>query len=108
MPTNQLSRFEYIGLRFFNTIQSIQYKTAARTTEELVAIVNKEFQDYSVCKSNRIFLTLHGCMQEIMKVGGGNGYDMPHIQKVMLEKQGHLPLQLKCDAALINDVMAHL
>jgi hypothetical protein len=47
-------------------------------------------------------------MQEIMKVGGGNGYDMPHIQKVMLEKQGHLPLQLKCDAALINDVMAHL
>jgi hypothetical protein len=47
-------------------------------------------------------------MQEIMKVGGDNGYDMPHIRKAMLEKQGRLPLQLKCDATLINDVMAQL
>jgi hypothetical protein len=70
---------------FFNVIQSIQYKTAYKTIEELVAIVDKEFQDYSVCKSNQIFLTLHGCMQEIMKVSGGNGYDMPHIRKAMLE-----------------------
>jgi hypothetical protein len=62
MLTSQLSRFEYFGLRFFNAIQSIQYKTAARTTEELVATVDKELQDYSMCKSNRIFLTLHGCM----------------------------------------------
>jgi hypothetical protein len=97
-----------LDLCFFNAIRSIQYKTAVRTTEELVAIIDKEFHDYSVCKSTRIFLTLHGCMQEIMKVGGDNGYDMPHIRKAMLEKQGRLPLQLKCDATLINDVMAQL
>jgi hypothetical protein len=86
MPTSQLSRFEYIGLMFFLMLFSpYNTKTAYKTIEELVAIVDKEFQDYSVCKSNQIFLTLHGCMQEIMKVGGGNGYDMPHIRKAMLE-----------------------
>jgi hypothetical protein len=61
-----------------------------------------------VCKSNRIFFTLYGCIQEIMRVGGGNGYGIPHIRKLMLKRQGRLPLQLKCDATLINHVMAQL
>jgi hypothetical protein len=67
-----------------------------------------EFDDYSPCKANRIFLTLHGCMKEVMKVGGGNNYDIPHIRKEMLERQGHLPIQLRCDAALVNLAMAQI
>ena len=64
--------------------------------------------DYSVCKANKIFLTLHACMREIMRTGGNNGYDLPHIRKSMLERQGSLPLQLKCDATLVNEVMAQI
>jgi hypothetical protein len=43
-----------------------------------------------------------------MKIGGGNGYDIPHIRKGVLERQGRLPLQLKCDASLVHDVMAQI
>ncbi|WVZ96972.1 hypothetical protein U9M48_042547 [Paspalum notatum var. saurae] len=60
---------------------SIQHKKTSKTTEELVAIVNKAFEEYSVDLSNRIFLTLHGCMKEVMKISGGNSYDVPHIRK---------------------------
>ena len=47
-------------------------------------------------------------MKEVMKIGGGNGYDVPHIRKGMLERQGHLPLQLKCDASLVEASMAQI
>lgn len=94
-----------LDLGFFNSLQSIQYKTSSKTTEELVAAVNTAFVDYPVGQSNKIFLTLHGCMKEVMKIGGGNGYNIPHIKKEMLERQGRLPLQLKCDASLVQQVM---
>jgi hypothetical protein len=48
--------------------------------------MNQAFDDYSPCKVNRIFLTLHRCMKEVMKVGGGNNYDIPHIRKEILER----------------------
>jgi hypothetical protein len=97
-----------LDLGFFNAIQSLQHKSACRTTQELVAAVDKAFKDYPVCQANRIFLTLHSCLREIMRIGGANGYDIPHIRKLMLERQGCLPLQLKCDATLVNEVMAQV
>jgi hypothetical protein len=97
-----------LDLGFFNAIQSLQHKSACRTTQELVAAVDKAFKDYLVCQANRIFLTLHSCLREIMRIGGANGYDIPHIRKLMLERQGCLPLQLKCDATLVNEVMAQV
>jgi hypothetical protein len=100
--------FNVLDLGFFNSIQSIQYKTTSKTTEELVAAVDQAFEGYSVHQANRIFLTLHGCMKEVMKLDGGNGYDVPHIRKGMLERQGCLPLQLKCEAQLVQAAMAHI
>jgi len=47
-------------------------------------------------------------MKEVMKVGGGNGYDVPHIRKGMLERQGCLPLQLKCEVQLVQATMAQI
>lgn len=70
--------------------------------------MDQAFEHYSVRQTNRIFLTLHGCMKEAMKLGGGNGYDVPHIRKGMLERQGRLPLQLKCEAQLVQDAMAQI
>jgi hypothetical protein len=70
--------------------------------------MNQAFDDYSPCKVNRIFLTLHGCMKEVMKIGGGNNYDIPHIRKEILERQGRLPIQLSRDAALVNQAMAQI
>jgi hypothetical protein len=81
-------------------------KKSTKTTEDLLAAIDQAFAEYSVGQSNRIFLTLHGCMKEVMKIGGGNGYDVTHIRKRMLERQGCLPLKLKCDASLVQDVIA--
>ena len=61
-----------------------------------------------VGKANRIFLTLQACMKEVMKIGGGNKYDTPHIRKGMLERQGCLPLQLGCEVSLVHEVMAQI
>ena len=97
-----------LDLGFFSSIQSIQYKSSAKKPEELVAAMEKAFEDYPVSKLNRIFLTLHSCMSEIMKADGGNRYNIPHLKKSMLERQGILPLQLKCDATLVNNVMAQV
>jgi len=39
-PANS-SDFNVLDLGFFNSIQSIQYKTSSKTTEELVAAVDE-------------------------------------------------------------------
>lgn len=45
---------------------------------------------------------------EILKVRGGNNYNIPHIRKEMLERQGWLPIQLNCDTTLVNEAIAHI
>jgi hypothetical protein len=42
--------------------------------------MNQTFDDYSPCKANRIFLTLYGSMNEVMKVGGENNYNIPQLR----------------------------
>ncbi|KAL6615329.1 hypothetical protein ACP70R_037599 [Stipagrostis hirtigluma subsp. patula] len=89
--------FNILDLGFFNSIETIQYKIPSKTTPELVAAVETAYQQYSVDKLNRIFLTLQCVMKEAMKCGGGNGYKIPHIRREMLQRQGQLPLQISCD-----------
>jgi hypothetical protein len=70
--------------------------------------MDQAFQDYSPSQANRIFLMFHGCFKEVMKIGGGNGYNVPHIRKGILEQQGILPLQLNCEAELVQEAMDKL
>ena len=57
---------------------------------------------------NKEFLTLQGCMIEVMKDGGGNRYKIPHMNKDRLEALGMLPKSLSCDRQLYEDVIAAL
>jgi hypothetical protein len=70
--------------------------------------MEQAFQDYSPSQANRIFLMLHGCFKEVMKIGGGNGYKVSHIRKGMLERQGIIRLQLNCEAELVQEVINKL
>nr|ABF93607.1 transposon protein, putative, Mariner sub-class [Oryza sativa Japonica Group] len=106
-PTNSPD-LNVLDLGFFNSIQSIQYKSVSTTTEELVAAIDRAFEDYPVRLSNRIFLSLHACMREVIEVLGDNSYDLPHIKKGVLERQGRLPLQLRCDAKSVNNANNYL
>ena len=55
-------------------------------------VVQREFEKYSPVLSNRIFVTLQTVMVEVMKIGGGNNYKTPHINKASLEREGKLPM----------------
>jgi len=95
-------------LDIFNAIQSLQYKESPNSVDELVKAVEKSFEAFSAVKSNRIFLTLQKCMIEIMKKRGCHKYKIPHMKKERLERQGQLPMQLKCDATLVQDIVEYL
>ncbi|KAL7154802.1 hypothetical protein ABFS83_03G027500 [Erythranthe nasuta] len=97
-----------LDLGFFSAIQSLQTKEPVKTVDELIAAVVKSFEDFPSTKSNRIFLTLQSCMIEVLKVKGCNKYKIPHIKKVMLERTGQFPTQLKCDPELVQEVINYL
>ncbi|XP_058726901.1 uncharacterized protein LOC131598302 [Vicia villosa] len=97
-----------LDLGYFNAIQSLQYKESLNSIDELVKVVEKSFETFSTVKSNHIFLTLQSCMIEIMKIRGSQKYKIPHFKKEMLEHQGQLPKQLKCDPTLVQDVLRYL
>jgi hypothetical protein len=48
-------------------------------------------------------------MIEIMKTKGSNKYDIPHIKKdSIMQQEGQLPTQIKCDPSLVEDVISYL
>jgi hypothetical protein len=74
-----------------------------------VSNVVKEYNDYDPDLVRNVFLTLQGCLIEVMKIGGGNGYKVPHmISKGRLERLGLLPSSLTCDLQLYKSVMQSL
>ncbi|GJX37032.1 transposase, Tc1-like protein [Tanacetum coccineum] len=97
-----------LDLGFFRAIQSLQEQEVLGNINELVRAVETSFDRMSSHELNNVFLTLQMCMKEIMKVQGGNNYQTPHIGKARLERQGMLPLQISCDANLINQVVSYL
>jgi hypothetical protein len=55
-----------------------------------------------------MYLTLHGVLQETMRVHGSNKYNLTHMKKGTLERQGSLPLQVHCETTLVNGAMEKL
>ncbi|KAK2366852.1 hypothetical protein QL285_080188 [Trifolium repens] len=96
-----------LDLGFFRAIQSLQYKETPKTIDELIEAVVKAFESF--LETNKIFLTLQTCMIEIMKTKGSNKYDIPHIKKdSIMQQEGQLPTQIKCDPSLVEDVISYL
>ncbi|KAL7589894.1 hypothetical protein Lser_V15G40182 [Lactuca serriola] len=97
-----------LDLGFFRAIQSLQEQEALGTIDELVHAVQTAFEKMQSQQLNNVFLTLQTCMREIIKVQGGNNYQIPHIGKNRLEREGNLPLRIGCDENLINEALLHL
>lgn len=47
-------------------------------------------------------------MIEIMKEKGSNNYKISHIHKGVMQRQGTLPTQLKCNMSLVEEAMQHM
>jgi len=97
-----------LDLGFFASLQSLTYERISRHLDELIQNVQNEFNNYDPDTLNRVFLTLQGCLIEVMKDGGGNRYKIPHIHKGRLEALGMLPKSLSCDRQLYETVMKSL
>jgi hypothetical protein len=97
-----------LDLGFFASLQSKTDTTTSRNLDELIANVENEFQNYDVNDLRNVFLTLQGCLIEVMKAGGGNKYRIPHMNKERLEALGVLPRSLNCDRHLYESVMESL
>ena len=78
-------------LGFFNSLQADYYKHCPNNSDELIDMVLSTYRDYPTNRINRIWLTLQGCMNEIIKSNGGNQYKLPHMNKDKLEREGRLP-----------------
>ncbi|KAL4590609.1 hypothetical protein LXL04_003546 [Taraxacum kok-saghyz] len=97
-----------LDLGFFRAIQSLQEQEVLGTIDELVNAVQTSFERMQSQQLNNVFLTLQTCMKEIIKVQGGNNYQIPHIGKNRLEREGNLPLQIECDQNLIDEALLQL
>jgi len=106
-PANSLD-MNVLDLGFFNSIQSLTDCGNPETIEDLIHNVEQEFKEYNEAILNRVFLSLQLCMKEVMKIGGGNRYKPPHMNKQRLEREGRLPHRLSCENGLYATALAHL
>lgn len=89
-----------LDLGFFSSLQSLTCRKAPRNVDDLIQIVEKEYEDYKPGTQRRVFLTLQSCLIEVMKLNGGNRYNPPHMNKDRLEALNILPRYLECPREL--------
>ena len=79
-----------LDLGFFRAIQSFN-DAAPRNEEELIKAVSEAYNNYPKEKINRTWLTLQCCFNQIITHHGDNDYNIDHIPKEKLERNGNLP-----------------
>lgn len=94
-----------LDLGFFNAIQALQHQKVMNNIDELIAAVQAAFQELDKNKLSKVFLTHQSCMNEILKCGGGNKYQIPHLSKDRLINENCLPDHLSCAVELIEAAM---
>lgn len=95
-------------LGWFRAIQSLQLQTACKTLDDLVKAVEKSFEDLSAVTLDNVFLSLQGCMVEIMKARGHNSYKLPHMGKEALRRVAQLPHNLEVPKELAIECISYL
>ena len=95
-------------LGFFRAIDSFQQEETANTLDELIQNVQTAFDEYSVHKLERVWLSHQHCMIKTMEERGSNHYKLPHMCKGVLAHQGLLPTALQVPIALVRETQALL
>ncbi|XP_057795180.1 uncharacterized protein LOC131011387 [Salvia miltiorrhiza] len=95
-------------LGWFRAIQSLQTESVCTNIDTLVEAVKSSFDELSPITLNNVFLSLQGCLTEILKVKGHNTYKIPHMKKGALIRQGELPLNLQVPHDLVKEAINYL
>ena len=102
-PARQESGNERFGSAVFSrALQAKQWSLGSETTiDGLVAQVLQTVQDFEPRKIDCGFLTLQGCLNDMLEVNGGNDSKIRHVGKQALLRQfGYLPRTFAADATL--------
>ena len=95
-----------LDLRYFTSIQGLQNRKDCEDVKDLVTTVKESFEQLEVSKLTNVWLTLQLVMLVILRVGGDNTYNLPHINKIKLEREGKLSTEVLVseeDMSIIND-----
>ncbi|XP_042003741.1 uncharacterized protein LOC121752706 [Salvia splendens] len=95
-------------LGWFRAIQSLQTQTACKNVDDLVNAVVQSFNELQPQTLDNVFLSLHGCFMEIMKVQGHNTYKLPHMGKAHLRRTNQLPKDLEVPVELAMQAIAYM
>ncbi|XP_057786055.1 uncharacterized protein LOC131003557 [Salvia miltiorrhiza] len=95
-------------LGWFRAIQSLQTESVCTNVDTLVEAVKSSFDELSPTTLNKVFLSLQGCLTEILKVKGQNCYKIPHMKKGSLIRQGELPINLQVPHDLVKEAINYL
>ncbi|KAE8820555.1 hypothetical protein D1007_01298 [Hordeum vulgare] len=97
-----------LDLGWFASIQAMFHKKMPKTLAEIVQKVNESLAEYPHLKLNRIWLSHQACMREIIKHKGSIHYEVPHLRKQALERQGNLPVRLNIDKEYVEAAIDYL
>ena len=97
-----------LDLGFFRAIQSIQHQQMPTNIDELVNAVNYAYWSFEPKVLDKVFLSYQYVMREVMKVGGGNNFKLPHAAKDRLEREGTLPKVVQVLTEVINQAIHSL
>lgn len=90
-----------LDLGWFASIQAMFEKEFPKDLKDIVDKVEKSLAEYPHQKLNRIFLSHQACMREILRHKGSTHYDVPHMKKAVLERQGKLPVRLTISPEIV-------
>ena len=88
-------------LGFFRSIQSIQQEETANNVDELIAVVKRAYDEYSPETLERVWISYQACMIKCMEERGSNRYNLPHLRKGALARQGLLQRTITIPIAII-------
>jgi hypothetical protein len=93
--------FRHLGSLFFCALQSQFYRLTPGNAGEIIQCVQQAYNAYDKHKINRIWLTLMGCLNEIIEHHGNIDYQNPHIAKDRFIRLSQLPIAIPvCDLGL--------
>jgi len=86
-------------LGFFRALQTQYHMLCPRNAAQIIEMVLVSYEDYDRRKINRIWVTYQTVMNQILQCNGDNAYQIPHMNKEKLEREGNLPVSIPVTAA---------
>ncbi|XP_057548213.1 uncharacterized protein LOC130826661 [Amaranthus tricolor] len=97
-----------LDLGFFRSIQSLQHQKSAYNFAQLVNAVSATSNNLHPNALKYVWITLQACKVEVIKKLGGIDYDIPHMNKSKLAREGRLPHCLGVQKEIIYEEIRYL